>query len=143
MTRPELAITDKLKGWDILLVDDEPENLDVAGRWLRLAGATVVTARNGKEGLERAHEMSPQLILADLTMPVMDGWEMQHDLQNDILMSHIPVIALTAHTQEGVKDRVLTAGFVDYITKPFKGQAFVMQVYDIVTHLMDRPAYSH
>jgi CheY-like chemotaxis protein len=141
MTQPQLAITDKLKGWRILLVDDEPDNLDVAGTWLRLAGAEVSTAFNGRQGMELARQLNPHVILADLTMPVMDGWDMQHDLKNDILTSDIPVIALTAHTMQGVEERVRAAGFVDYIAKPLRGQAFVMRVYEIVNRTSRRPDF--
>ena len=141
MTQPILAITDKLKGWRVLLVDDEPENLDVAGTWLRLAGAQVSTAFNGKQGMELARQTNPHVILADLSMPIMDGWDMQHDLKNDILTSDIPVIALTAHTMQGVEDRVIAAGFADYIAKPLRGQAFVMKIYEIVTRTSGRPEF--
>jgi CheY-like chemotaxis protein len=142
MTQPELGITDMLRGWRVLLVDDEPENLEIAGRWLRLAGAEVITALNGQEGLRLARQTDPHLILADLTMPVMDGWDMQYDLKHDILTSHIPVIALTAHTLQGVQDRAIAAGFVDYIARPFKGRAFVARVHDIATRASQRREYS-
>src|SRR5687767_11588072 len=89
-------IKNKLKGWTVLVVDDEPDSLFVAARWLKLAGATVLSAENGKDGLELARLMQPRFILTDLTMPVMDGWEFQYELRGDPSTKSIPVIALTA-----------------------------------------------
>jgi CheY-like chemotaxis protein len=128
-------IINKFKGWDVLVVDDEPDSLEVARRWLMLAGANVLTATNGKDGLAAAREKKPRFILADLTMPVMDGWEMQFELKRDPSTAHIPVIALTAHAMQGVKERALTAGFVDHIPKPLQAQKFIFQVYQIVASM--------
>jgi CheY-like chemotaxis protein len=139
MPQTVTEIKDKLKGWTVLLVDDEPDNLEYASHWLTQAGANVITARNGRQGLDLARQTNPDFILADLTMPIMDGWDMQYDLKNDLTMSHIPVIAFTGHHMEGVKGRVLEAGFVDHITKPFNGQKFIEQLCEIVARFSNRP----
>ncbi|MBN1310229.1 MAG: response regulator [Anaerolineae bacterium] len=122
----------RLEGWLVLLVDDEPDSLEVVTRWLKLAGATVLTACDGKAGLEIAVKHRPDFILADLSMPVMDGWEMQYKLKNNPEMACIPVIALTAHALQYVEDRVVAAGFAAHIAKPFKPEELISEVLRVV-----------
>jgi two-component system, cell cycle response regulator DivK len=128
-------IKNKLKGWTVLVVDDEPDSLFVAARWLKLAGATVLSAENGKDGLELARLMQPRFILTDLTMPVMDGWEFQYELRRDPGTQSIPVIALTAHAMSGIREQVLTAGFFDHIPKPLSPTKFLEQVLGILERI--------
>ena len=125
-------IKNQFKGWNILVVDDEPDSLEVASRWLKIAGANVLTAENGRDGLEIAKAERPHFIIADLTMPVMDGWELLHELRQDPETAHIPVIALTAHAMQSVKQRAIQVGFVSHIPKPLSPIKFVDQVADIV-----------
>lgn len=125
-------IKDRFKGWDVLVVDDEPDSLYVVSRWLKLAGASVFTAENGQVGLEIARERLPRLIITDLTMPVMDGWEFHYNLKQDPATEHIPAIALTAHALHSTRERVLNAGFLDHIAKPLNPNKFVEQVLSIV-----------
>jgi CheY-like chemotaxis protein len=126
-------IKNRLAGWEVLVVDDEPDSLEVAARWLKLAGASVLRAENGQEGLELALSRFPQLIIADLTMPVMDGWELQYELRHNPATAHVPVIALTAHAMSSTRERVLAAGFVDHISKPLNPTKFIDQVLNIIT----------
>src|SRR6185503_19690307 len=86
-----------LKGWVILVVDDEPDSLEVATRMLQHYSATVHTATNGQMALEVAQKVLPRFILADLSMPVMDGWGFLYELQHERSTMEIPVFALTAH----------------------------------------------
>lgn len=130
-------IKDQFKGWVVLVVDDEPDSLEVASRWLKLAGATVLTANNGRDGLAVATEHLPRFILADLTMPVMDGWEMLYEVKQNPLTEHIPVIALTAHALSGIKAQTLQAGFVDHIAKPLNPHKFIEQVIGIVSQVSE------
>lgn len=125
-------IRGRLKGWDVLVVDDEPDSLYVACRWLKLAGANVLTADNGEAGLQLAADSRPRLVITDLTMPVMDGWEFHYKLKQDPATAEIPVIALTAHALHSTKERVLSAGFLDHIAKPLNPSKFVDQVITIV-----------
>ena len=125
-------IKDRLKDWRILVVDDEPDSLEVAYRWLKLAGANVSMAKNGQEGLDIARDLLPHFIIADLTMPVMDGWEMLYELRQDPATAHIPVIALTAHAMRSTKERATQAGFVSHISKPLNPNKFVEQVIQII-----------
>ncbi|MBN1427573.1 MAG: response regulator [Anaerolineae bacterium] len=122
----------QMRGWLILLVDDEPDSLEVAARWLKLAGASVLTANDGKLGLEVAMTQRPDLILTDLSMPVMDGWEMQQALKHNPMTACIPVIALTAHALPNIRDQVLSAGFAAHIAKPFEPRKFISEVLQIV-----------
>jgi CheY-like chemotaxis protein len=128
-------IKDQFKNWNVLVVDDEPDSLEVASRWLKLAGANVITANNGQRGYEAAVEYVPKFILADLTMPVMDGWEMLYEIKHNSDTEHIPVIALTAHALSGIKAQTLQAGFVDHISKPLNPHKFVEQVVGIISQI--------
>lgn len=120
-------------GWRVLVVDDEPDSLDVARMLLELAGARVLTATNGKEGLASVEQEHPHFILSDLSMPEMDGWHMMQELNRDSRTARIPVIALTAHAMSGDRERVLQAGFISYISKPLDPDTFINHLLNIVT----------
>jgi len=122
----------QLEGWCILLVDDELDSLEVAMRWLKLAGASVLVANDGRSGLELAMTRRPDIILADLSMPVMDGWEMQYELKNSPVTACIPVIALTAHALQNITEKVIAAGFASHIAKPFKSDELVAEVLRVI-----------
>src|SRR5574341_1918155 len=132
MTTLGSLIKDQFQGWTILIVDDEPDSLEVASRWLRLAGASILTAEDGRKGLEAARAHRPNFVITDLSMPDMDGWEMLYELRRDPAMSALPVIALTAHAMDGIKERVEKVGFTAYIAKPLSPDKFVQQVIEII-----------
>jgi two-component system cell cycle response regulator DivK len=104
--------------WSILLVDDEPDNVDVVAESLTFFGLHVQTASNGEEGLEVLKSFSPDLILLDLSMPKMDGWVMRRNVKANPATAHVPIIALSAHAMAGDKERALEVGFDGYLTKP-------------------------
>lgn len=104
--------------WYVLVVDDEPDNLEVVAETLEFRGAKVITAPNGKEGLDALGDFPANLILSDLSMPVMNGWQMRAQIKRYPNMSEVPVLALSAHAIAGDKERALEAGFDGYITKP-------------------------
>ncbi|HEX2996815.1 MAG TPA: response regulator [Anaerolineales bacterium] len=106
------------KTWSVLVVDDEPDNVEVTAEVLTFLGVTVRTAANGEEGLEVLRNFTPDLILLDLSMPKMDGWVMRHQIKANPLTTHIPILALSAHAMAGDKQRALDAGFDGYLTKP-------------------------
>lgn len=120
-------------GWRVLVVDDEHDSLEVARMMLELAGAQVLTASNGQEGLAMVEKARPHFILSDLSMPVMDGWNMMRELNLDRSTHDIPVIALTAHAMSGDRERAMQAGFVNYISKPLDPDKFINQLLSIVT----------
>ncbi|MBM3216146.1 response regulator [Candidatus Poribacteria bacterium] len=112
----------------ILVVDDEPDILDLIELTLRSEEFDVLTARNGIEALEVARTSSPDLVLLDLSMPGMDGFETMEALRADERTSGTPIILLTARVQIADKLRGLSSGADDYITKPFEPDALVSRV---------------
>lgn len=130
---------DILNDWLVLVIDDEPDSLYVASYILRAHGANVHTAMDGEQALALIHENQPNFIISDLSMPVMDGWEMMDHLQRDRALAEIPVIALTAHAMLGDRERALAAGFYNYITKPLSADTFIQ---DVMRILVDIPSFS-
>jgi len=102
----------------ILLVEDNELNRDMLSRRLVRRGYEVEIAVDGREGLSMASASSPDLILLDLSLPGMDGWEVLRRLKQDPKMKSIPVVALTAHALVTDRNRALEAGFDDYDIKP-------------------------
>jgi two-component system cell cycle response regulator DivK len=129
-------LTAQMAGWTVLVVDDEPDSLEVAGTLLEMVGVDVLTANNGKEGLQQAKTRRPKFIISDLSMPEMSGWEMLKHLKEDLSTQDIPVIALTAHAMQGDRERVITAGFHSYLSKPLHPETFIT---DLLRLLIDIP----
>ena len=102
----------------LLLVEDNEMNRDMLSRRLRKTGYEVAIAVDGQAGLEMASSEGPELILMDMSLPVMDGWTATKHIKADDATSKIPVIALTAHAMEGDRIKALEAGCDDYDTKP-------------------------
>lgn len=121
----------------ILVVDDEEDSLEIAQTLLEISGATVITATNGREGLQLAQTHKPLFIISDLSMPEMSGWEMLHALKADAHTSEIPVVALTAHAMVGDRNRAIAAGFHNYLTKPLMPETFVR---DLLRVVLDTPS---
>jgi two-component system, cell cycle response regulator DivK len=102
----------------ILLVEDNEMNRDMLSRRLRRRGYEVVIAVDGDAALDAALREAPQLVLMDMSLPVMDGWEATRRLKADSRTQDIPVIALTAHAMTEDRDRAIDAGCDDFDTKP-------------------------
>ena len=104
----------------ILLVEDNEMNRDMLSRRLIRKGHEVVMAVNGQIGVEMAATENPDIILLDMSLPVMDGWTAAKILKDDPITKDIPIIALTAHAMAEDKEKALAAGCDDYDTKPIE-----------------------
>ncbi len=102
----------------ILLVEDNEMNRDMLSRRLLRRGYTVVTAVDGQAALDMVASAEPKLVLMDMSLPVIDGWEATRRLKADVRTRDIPVIALTAHAMAEDRERALGAGCDDFDTKP-------------------------
>jgi CheY-like chemotaxis protein len=102
----------------ILLVEDNEMNRDMLKRRLERRGYRVLVAVDGRQGLEMAASESPDLILMDMSLPELDGWEAARRLKTDPRLRSIPLIALTAHAMSGDREKAMEAGCNDYDTKP-------------------------
>jgi len=102
----------------ILVVEDNVFNRDLIQRFLEPEGFDVVVATDGADGLARAVADKPDLVLMDMSLPVVDGWEATRRMKADPATARIPVIALTAHAMLGDREKALDAGCDDYDTKP-------------------------
>jgi CheY-like chemotaxis protein len=112
----------------ILLVEDNEMNRDMLSRRLIRQGYEVVTAGDGSEGISTARSAGPDIILMDMSLPKIDGWEATKRLKADAATCHIPVIALTAHAMVTDRYKALEAGCDDYDTKPVEFHRLVSKI---------------
>ena len=112
----------------ILLVEDNEMNRDMLSRRLVRNGFEVVMAVNGQEGVDMTVSERPDLVLMDMSLPVMDGWEATRRLKADDSTKGIPVIALTAHAMESDREQAMQAGCDDFDTKPVDIQRLVGKI---------------
>ena len=112
----------------ILLVDDEPDILELIGYNLRREGYDVFTAENGKQGIDMARSVNPDLIILDVMMPEMDGMEVCNIIRSDAKLSHTTIAFLTARGEDYSQVAGFDAGGDDYITKPVKPKVLVSRV---------------
>ncbi|ADO75600.1 response regulator [Stigmatella aurantiaca] len=102
----------------VLVVDDFDDAREMYAEYLEFAGFAVETARNGAEAVEKAQEASPDIILMDLSLPVMDGWEATRLIKNDVRTRDIPVMALSGHVLAGSEHHAKEAGADEFVAKP-------------------------
>ena len=102
----------------ILIVEDNDMNLDMLSRRLERKGFEVVSARDGQAGIDAVINERPDIVLMDMSLPVLDGWEATRRLKADAATRDVPVIALTAHAMEADRTGALEAGCDDFATKP-------------------------
>lgn len=112
----------------ILVVEDNQANLELVRYLLEHAGHTVVVAEHGLAGLELALSERPDLVLSDLQMPFMDGYELLRQLRAHPTLGDVPVIAVTAFSMSGDRSKVMEAGFNGYLSKPIAPETFVAEV---------------
>lgn len=102
----------------LLLVEDNEDNRDMLSRRLERKGFVVTLAVDGQDGVNKAQEVLPDIILMDMSLPIMDGWEATRTLKSSTETENIPVIALTAHAMSSDREKAIGAGCDDYDTKP-------------------------
>jgi len=112
----------------ILVVEDNEDNRDSLSRRLERRGFEVLMAHDGRHGVEMAAAEKPDLILMDMNMPEMDGWEATRMIKSTPDAADVPVIALTAHAMTGDRERALESGCSDYHTKPVEFQKLLAQI---------------
>lgn len=122
----------------ILLVEDNDMNRDMLLRRLKRKGFEVICAHDGEAGVLLAQSVAPDLILMDMSLPILDGWEATRRLKNDDATKAIPVIALTAHAMSSDRDRAFEVGCDDYDTKPVE----MPRLLEKIAVLLNAPASS-
>lgn len=112
----------------LLIIDDEAANIQVISDFLETQGIEIMMAKNGADGISRALKGQPDLILLDIRMPDMDGYEVCHQLKSDKSTKEIPIIFMTGLTELDDKLKAFAVGGVDYITKPFQESELLARV---------------
>jgi CheY-like chemotaxis protein len=112
----------------ILVVDDYQDAREMYAEYLQFSGFQVAEARNGNEAVEQAFALKPDLILMDLSLPGMDGWEATRRLKADDRTKHIPIVALTGHALAGASEGAKKAGCDSFVTKPCLPDDLVVEV---------------
>jgi two-component system cell cycle response regulator DivK len=112
----------------VLLVEDNAENRDALSRRLQRRGYDVIIATDGKQGVAMAQAEAPDVILLDISLPEMDGWEVARTLEASEATRGIPVIALTAHAMAGDREKALEVGCDEYHTKPVQFPKLLAQI---------------
>ncbi len=133
-----MQITKEPSTWRVLVVDDEPDNLKLAADLLEFLGATVAQARNGQQALDLVDQFKPNLILLDLAMPEIDGWQIHQRLRARPEFDLVPIVALTALAMAADAEKVRAAGFDAYITKPFRVRAMIEQLTICIQAFVER-----
>ena len=116
----------------IMIVEDNEENRDSLTRRLQRRGFEIIGAENGRIAVDKAACEAPDLILMDMNMPELDGWEATRQIKKLPGMADVPVIALTAHAMSGDRERAIEAGCSDYHTKPIEFPKLMAQIESIL-----------
>lgn len=116
----------------VLVVDDFADAREMYGEYLKFCGFRVAEAQNGIEAIEKAKRLKPDLILMDLSMPVVDGWEATRRLKADAITKEIPVVALTGHAMIGHSESAQSAGCDVVITKPCLPHDLIKQIRKVI-----------
>ena len=116
----------------ILYVEDNEMNRDMLSRRLSRRGHEVLLAFDGQAGLDMMKSESPEIVLMDMGLPVLDGWEATQKAKKDPVIAEIPIIALTAHAMAADKERAMNAGCSEYQTKPIDFPALLAKIYQFL-----------
>lgn len=117
----------------IAIIEDNPDNLELMTYLLKQFGYSLVTAMDGEEGLKLVAKEKPDLIICDIQLPKLDGLQIAAQLKADKKLSHIPLIAVTAYSMVGDRDKMLAAGYDHYISKPIDPESFINEIHDFLT----------
>jgi two-component system cell cycle response regulator DivK len=112
----------------VLVVDDYPDAREMYAEYLEFSGFEVIEAGNGMEAIQRAADSAPDIILMDLSLPVMDGWEATRRLKADKTTANIPIVALTGHALAGISEGAKKAGCDAFVTKPCLPEDLVKEI---------------
>lgn len=138
-----MTITAEMETWRVLVIDDEPDNLDLVTDLLVYGGAQVVQAGGGKQGLALIDTFRPNLVLVDLAMPDVDGWEVHRLLRQRPDLRDLLIVALTALAMPGDAEQVKAEGFSGYITKPFRVLALIADLQQIIRASAEATSAAH
>jgi CheY-like chemotaxis protein len=127
----------------VLVVEDYQDAREMYCAYLQFSGYRVAEATNGLEALEKALELMPDIILMDLALPKVDGWEATKRLKADERTKHIPIVALTGHALSGFADGARAAGCDAFVTKPCLPDALVAEVRRMLAARNPRPGDTH
>ena len=112
----------------VLVIEDNEQNLYLVTFMLEKSGYEIVQARDGLQGIELASKVSPDLILLDIQLPGMDGYEVALALRRSPVLANVPIIAVTSYAMAGDRERALAAGCTGYIEKPINPETFIADV---------------
>ena len=129
---PPTRAIKRLRRARVLVVDDDPNVRLLCATNLRLDGFDVIEAANGQEGLERVGEDAPDLVLLDIRMPVLDGFELATAVRKNHRTSHVPVVFLTGEATRDAEERAAAIGAAGYFTKPFDPAAVSRFISDVL-----------
>ena len=116
----------------IMLVEDNDVNRDMLSRRLTKRGNEVINAVNGQQCLDLVTKEEPDIILLDMSLPVLDGWETARRLKGDPATKDIPIIALTAHAMAGDREKCIEAGCEEYATKPVEFKQLIVKINSLI-----------
>ncbi|PKL60107.1 MAG: response regulator [Methanomicrobiales archaeon HGW-Methanomicrobiales-4] len=116
-------------GCRILVIEDNEQNMYLIHFLLEVHGHAVIEARDGEEGIQRAHDANPDIILLDIQLPGMDGYEIARTIRSTPALDTIPIIAVTSYAMAGDREKILAAGATDYIEKPINPETFIDQIH--------------
>ncbi len=118
----------------VLYIEDNEQNLYLITYLLQKNGYEVIAARDGQEGIEAASRIQPELILLDIQLPGMDGYDVAKKLRESSVLAHTPIIAVTSYAMVGDRERALASGCTGYIEKPINPETFLMQIESHLAH---------
>jgi len=116
----------------VLLVEDNPQNRYLVTFLLEKNGYEVISAEDGETAVEMAMQQVPDLILMDVQLPLLDGYEATRRIKADERTKHIPLVALTAHSMKGDRGKALAAGCDEYITKPVDAEGLLVRIRELL-----------